>query len=119
MIFVKRLAAPEHNCVRFHTKFGSGYCRSRCREGLIINREVWQAHQALSVVFGGVWGLHQIAAQKVIERGKTAGFRVPQRVALNWRKPLCSELQRQLIHQKPWIDEDMRRVREDFIAPAL
>ena len=70
-------------------------------------------------MFGRVAGLHQIAAQKVIDRGKTAGFRMAQRIALNWREPLCSELQRQLIHQKPRIDEDMRRVCEDFIAPAF
>ena len=70
-------------------------------------------------MFGRVSGLHHIAAQKVIERGKTAGFRVPQGIALNWRKPLRGELQTQLIHQKPWIDEDMRGVCEDFIAPGF
>src|ERR1700722_19526897 len=70
-------------------------------------------------MFGRVAGLHQIAAQKVIDREKTAGFRVPQRIALNRREPLRRELQRQLIHQKPWVDEDMRGVREDFIAPAF
>src|ERR1700720_4201198 len=64
-------------------------------------------------------GLHHIAAQKVIERGKTACFRVSPGIALNWRKPLSGELQTQFIHQKPWIDEDMRGVREDFIAPAF
>src|SRR5262245_55460345 len=66
-----------------------------------------------------VIGLHQIAAEEVVDGWKSAGLWMPPGIALYWRQALGSEEQTDRMHSHLGIDQDMRCIAQNQLSPAI
>ena len=70
-------------------------------------------------MIGRACGLHEIAADKVVDRWKAAGDGVSPGTALNRRQPLGCQLRRYLVHPDFGKNQNMRGILQDRAPPGI
>src|SRR6202049_800222 len=118
-IFEKRLAAPKGRSGSAQPEFRASQCDGRNLRRFIIDRQVGKSDQVFGVMFLSSRRLHQIAADVVVERRKSAGGRMSPRVELDWSRAVRCELRGDSIHSHFRGDQHMQRVSQYRLAPAI
>src|SRR5262249_20358154 len=118
-VLEERLAAPIHGGSGAKSQILSTE-RDRIRiERLIINRQIGQANQALSVVVLCLRRLHQLAAEVIIKCRKSACVGMTPGIALDRSQTLCGQLSRDGIHAYFWINQDVGGIIQDRVTPTV
>src|SRR5215472_13901335 len=63
--------------------------------------------------------LHQITAEKIVDRWKPASLRMAPGIALYRGQTLCSEQSGDRVHAHFRIDQDMWSIGQDLLSPAV
>src|SRR5262249_10336469 len=106
-VLVERLAAPIDGGRGAESEIRATERDWPRIERFIINRQIRQTDQAFSVVVLCLRWLHQLAAEVIIKRWKSAGVGMAPGITLNRSQTLCGQLSRDRIHAHFRIDQDV------------
>ena len=97
----------------------AGHRGRRHLDGLVVDREIRQPNQPLGIVIGAIGRLHQIAAEKIVERRHAARIRMPPGRALHRRQSLCRQPSGDRVHADFRIDDGIECVLDDQLSPGV
>ncbi len=115
----QRLSAPEHRCTIAQSQGGAVDRIRLLLDRLGPDPEARQPHQLLRIVGVRAGGLHQVAGDEGVDRRHPGGVRMSPRGALDRGQTLGRELDAHGVHADLRIDQDVRRVGEDALAPGI